>query len=95
MQPPNGPATARSLVRPRHPRRQPCRTLRRQRLRPIEQTASIMTDSQQKPVARPPVGPREPLPRSFKPLWRLMLALAVLVALVAGAAYIVDSIVYQ
>ncbi|MCK0538723.1 hypothetical protein [Alcanivorax quisquiliarum] len=54
-----------------------------------------MTDRSEKPVERPHIGPREPLPRSFKPLWYLMLALALLVAFVAGASYLVDMMVYR
>ena len=54
-----------------------------------------MTDTPEKPAARPHIGPREPLPRSFKPLWYLMLVLALLVAFVAGASYIVDMMVYR
>lgn len=38
--------------------------------------------------------PTEPVPASFRPLWRLMLALAVLVAFVAASAFIVDRMIY-
>lgn len=86
--------TARSFIRrtgfvQAPSRRMPCHCLR------TSQTASTMTDRSEKPVERPHIGPREPLPRSFKPLWYLMLALALLVAFVAGASYLVDMMVYR
>jgi hypothetical protein len=55
-----------------------------------------MTQTPDTRTARTPGSqrPTEPLPASFKPLWRLMLALAALVAFVAGSAFIVDRMIY-